>query len=66
MTQEIDEGMVSIVMEIADKNQSGLEALEEEEIAEKRRNESRFSAAWRKGRKKLGMRKSGAQKIEIK
>ena len=66
MKREINEDTLNIVAQVAEKNQRGLEALASEKIASNRRNESTLSKVKRKGRKALGRRKSGAQKINLK
>jgi len=62
---KLDERVLRTVGAIAEANTEGLNKLASEEMAEKRRNESKLSACKRKVKKTLGLRKSGVQKIDI-
>ena len=54
-----------IVDELVEENREGIEKLANEEIAERRRNETIVSKIWREVRRKLGLRKSGAKRMQL-
>jgi hypothetical protein len=53
------------ISQIQEDNRDGFEILREESLAEQRRRESKFDKFIRRFKKKLGLRKSGAKRIEL-
>jgi len=65
MTQSETDDLVSLTSKVIESNEEAIKMLADEEVAENRRNESKLSSLIRKGKKELGLRKSGAKKIKL-
>lgn len=64
-TENTGERLSFLISKVVEENTEGLEKLAREEVAESRRNESIVHRKVRKWKRELGLRKSGAKKIEL-
>ncbi|WP_414836793.1 hypothetical protein [Candidatus Nanohalococcus occultus] len=63
--EEVDEGFTGALEKVASANREGLDKLAKEEIAAQRQEETVLHRLWRLFKRKLGLRRSEAERISL-